>query len=238
MDDFVRLLKFGRPYMGAVVAAMGCMLGVSAFTGAFAMIIKNVLDDVFINRNREILQLIPAVILGIFLLKGAFRYGQDYLMGYAGQGLIRDLRGVVFDHLQWLGPRFYGTNPTGTLVSRILNDVAMLREMINKSFTSLLSDSITLVVLMGVVVYRDWRLALISLCVAPVTIWPIAYFGRRMKRISRVSQETVADLTSSLSEAILGHRVVQSFTAEEREQQRFAAHNKRYFRKVMKKTHA
>ena len=170
MADFVRLLKFGRPFMGTVLAAMVCMLGVSAFTGAFAMIIKNVLDDIFINRNREFLQLIPAVILVIFVLKGAFQYGQDYLMGYAGQGLIRDLRGVVFDHLQWLGPRFYGTNPTGTLVSRILNDVSMLREMINKTFTSLLADSMTLVVLLGVVVYRDWQLALISLCVAPVTI--------------------------------------------------------------------
>ncbi|HEX9593333.1 MAG TPA: lipid A export permease/ATP-binding protein MsbA [bacterium] len=238
MDDFLRVLGFGRPFMGAVLAAMVCMLGVSAFTGAFALVIKNVLDDVFINRNREVLRLIPGVILGIFLLKGAFQYGQDYLMAYAGQGLIRDLRGAVFDHLQWLGPRFYGANPTGTLVSRILNDVAMLREMINKTFTSLLSDSITLVVLLGVVVYRDWQLALISLCVAPVTIWPIAYFGRRMKRISRVSQETVAELTSSLNEAIIGHRVVQSFTAEDREQQRFAAHNKRYFRKMMKKAQA
>jgi len=238
MDDAVRLLRYARRYLATALLAMVCMVGVAGFTGAFALLIKNVLDDVFVNRDQQMLAIIPWVILAIFLLKGVFYYGQQYLMGYLGQGVIRDIRGAIFDHLQGLGLRFFGANPTGTLVSRILNDVNLLEEMIRKSFTSMLSDSITLVVLLGVVVYRDWQLALISLCAAPVTIWPIAVFGRRMKRVSRMSQETVADLTSFLTEALVGHRVVQAFTAEDRERGRFAEHNRRYFRKLMKKIQA
>jgi len=238
MKDILRLLRYARNYVGAGIVAMLCMAGVATFTGAFALLIKNVLDDVFINRDHEVLEFIPWAILAIFFLKGIFFYGQQYLMGYVGQGVVRDVRGAIFDHLQALGLRFFGANPTGTLVSRILNDVNLLDEMVRKSFTSLLSDSITLIVLLGVVVYRDWRLAVISLCVVPVTAWPISVFGRRMKRVSRVSQETVADLTSFLTEALIGHRVVQAFTAEDRERRRFAEHNARYFRKLMKKIQA
>ena len=90
MNDILRLLRYARPYLGAGIVAMVCMAGVATFTGAFALLIKNVLDDVFINRNRAVLQFIPWVILVIFLLKGIFFYGQQYLMGYLGQGVVRE----------------------------------------------------------------------------------------------------------------------------------------------------
>lgn len=236
--DFARLMRYLRPYIGRMVVAGLCMLGVAAFTGAFALLIKNVLDDVFISGDRLMLRVIPGAILVTFFLKGLFYYGQQYLMGYIGQGVIRDLRGEVYDHLQEMDLRFYETHPTGNLVSRTLNDVNVLKETIDTSFTSLLSDSITLVALLGVVVYRDWRLALIALGVTPLALWPIRLFGRRMKRISRLSQEAVADLTDFLAESLAGHRVIQAFTAEGRARERFEEHNHLYFRKLMKKTQA
>ncbi len=236
--DFRRVMGYLRPYIPRMVAAGLCMLGVAAFTGAFALLIKNVLDDVFIHGDRFMLKVIPGAILATFFLKGLFYYGQQYLMGYIGQGVIRDLRGEVYDHLQEMDLRFYETHPTGNLVSRTLNDVTVLKETIDTSFTSLLSDSITLITLLGVVVYRDWRLALIALGVTPVALGPIRYFGRRMKRISRLSQEAVADLTDFLTESLAGHRVIQAFTAEARARERFGEHNHLYFRKLMKKTQA
>ncbi len=238
LGDFRRLMRYLRPYIPRMVVAGLCMLGVAAFTGAFALLIKNVLDDVFISGDRFMLKVIPAAILGTFFLKGLFYYGQQYLMGYIGQGVIRDLRGEIYDHLQEMDLRFYETHATGNLVSRTLNDVTVLKETIDTSFTSLLSDSITLITLLGVVVYRDWKLALIALGVTPVALGPIRYFGRRMKRISRLSQEAVADLTDFLTESLAGHRVIQAFTAEGRARERFAEHNHLYFRKLMKKTQA
>jgi len=237
-EEFRRVLRYLRPYIPRMVAAGFCMLGVAAFTGVFALLIKNVLDDVFIRGDRFMLTLIPGVILATFFLKGLFYYGQQYLMGFIGQGVIRDLRGEVYDHLQEMDLRFYQTHPTGNLVSRTLNDVNLLKETIDTSFTSLLSDSITLVTLLGVVVYRDWKLALIAFGVAPLALWPIRLFGQRMKQISRRSQETIADLTDFLTESLAGHRVIQAFTAEARARERFAAHNQLYFRKLMKKTQA
>ena len=238
LGDFRRVLSYLRPYIPRMVVAGLCMLGVAAFTGAFALLIKNVLDDVFISGDRFMLKVIPGAILATFFLKGLFYYGQQYLMGYIGQGVIRDLRGQVYDHLQEMDLRFYETHPTGNLVSRTLNDVTVLKETIDTSFTSLLSDSITLITLLGVVVYRDWRLALIALGVTPLALWPIRLFGRRMKRISRLSQEAVAELTDFLTESLAGHRVIQAFTAEGRARERFGDHNHLYFRKLMKKTQA
>ncbi len=238
LADFARLMGYLRPYVPRMLAAGVCMLGVATFTGAFALLIKNVLDDVFISGDRFMLKLIPAAILATFFLKGLFYYGQQYLMGYVGQGVIRDLRGEIYDHLLEMDLRFYETHATGNLVSRTLNDVTVLKETIDTSFTSLLSDSITLVTLIGVVFYRDWKLALIALGVTPVALLPIRYFGRRMKRISRLSQEAVADLTDFLTESLAGHRVIQAFTAEGRMRRRFADHNQLYFRKLMKKTQA
>src|SRR5512139_1631329 len=106
MELYRRLLQFVRPYWKRLAGAMVCMLMVSAATSASAFLVKPVLDDVFFKKDLVMLQLIPLAIVGLFLLKGVFDYGQSYLMSYVGQRIITDLREKIYHHLHSLSLPF------------------------------------------------------------------------------------------------------------------------------------
>ena len=234
MDNYKRLLKYLRPYWKRLAIAMLCMFGVGLMTGSLAMIVKDVLDDIFINHDAEMLRLIPIALILIYLVKGVFYYAQSYLMGYVGQSVVRDLRDELYSHIQIQPLSFFAKNPTGTLMSRVTYDVNMISRAVAEAFSSLLRDSFTLIVLIGVVFYRDWQLALIALIIYPSAIYPITKFGRKMRKIGTKSQELMGDVTSFLHETIAGARIVKAFGMEKYESARFAEVNRKIFRLIMK----
>ncbi len=217
-----------------MAGAMICMLFVSAATSASAFLVKPVLDDVFFKKDLTMLKLIPLAIVGIFLLKGVFDYGQAYLMSHVGQRIIADLREKIYNHLQSLSLSFFTRNPTGVLMSRITNDVSMVQGAVTDAVTGLLKDLFTIIGLVGVVFYRDWRLAIIALVVFPLAVYPIVKFGRKLRSYSSRSQTTMGDISTILLETISGNRIVKAFNMEEYEQKRFARENRKLFSIQMK----
>ncbi|MBU4074365.1 MAG: ABC transporter permease, partial [Proteobacteria bacterium] len=163
---------------------MLCMLVVGATTSALAFLVKPALDEIFLKKNSEMLKWIPLAIIAIYLTKGACNYAQTVLMNFIGQRIIADLRADLYRKIQTQSLAFFTKNPTGILMSRITNDVGYIQGAVSEAVTALLKDSFTLVGLVFVIFYRDWRLAIIAMFVFPLAVYPIAKFGQKMRRIA------------------------------------------------------
>jgi subfamily B ATP-binding cassette protein MsbA len=229
-----RMLAYVRPYKGRLLLAMLFMIVVSSFRGAIAFLVKPALDDIFINKDTTRLAVIPALVLGVYLVKGVCEFAQSYLMKGVGQRVIRDIRDHLYRHMQSLSLSFYMRHPTGVLMSRVTNDVGLMQGAVTEAVTGLIKDVFSALFLVGVVFYRDWRLALVALVAFPLAIWPIARFGQKLRRTSIRTQEVTGGLTSHLQETISGAKLVKSFGAEEYEVDRFATRNTKLFRLSMK----
>lgn len=229
-----RMLAYVRPYTMRLLFAMLFMIAVSSFRGAIAFLVKPALDDIFINKDATRLAVIPALVLGVYLLKGVFEFAQSYLMSGVGQRVIRDIRDHLYRHMQSLSLSFYMRHPTGVLMSRVTNDVGLMQGAVTEAVTGLIKDVFSALFLVGVVFYRDWKLALVALVAFPLAFWPIARFGRKLRRTSIRTQEITGGLTSHLQETISGAKLVKSFGAEEYEVDRFATRNAKLFRLSMK----
>ena len=234
MHLYRRLLEFVKPHWTRLAGAMVCMLFVSAATSASAFLVKPVLDDVFFKKDLTMLKLIPLAIVALFILKGLFDYGQAYLMSYVGQKIIADLREKIYNHLQSLSLSFFTRNPTGVLMSRITNDVGLVQGAVTEAVTGLLKDLFTIVGLVGVVFYRDWRLAIVALVVFPLAVYPIVRFGKKLRSYSTRSQTAMGDISTILMETISGNRIVKAFNMEDYERARFAKENRKLFGILMK----
>lgn len=234
MNIYKRLLRLARPHVTKFVFAMLCMLMVGAATSAIAFLVKPALDEIFLEKNMNMLTLIPLAIVILYLLKGACSYGQTLLMSYIGQRVVTDLRNELYSHLQKQALSFFAKNPTGTLMSRITNDVGFIQGAVSVAVTSLLKDTFTIICLVFVVFYRDWKLAIVAMIVFPLTIYPIAKFGEKMRKIATRTQITMGSFSSLLQETISGARIVKAFGMEGYENERFARENERLFRLMMK----
>jgi subfamily B ATP-binding cassette protein MsbA len=234
-DIYLRILKFVRPHWPRLLAAMVCMGGVSAITAAFALLTKNALDDIFINKDRFMLTVIPLVVMGLGVIKGFFSFGEGYLMNYVGQRVVADLRHRLYSHLQTLSLSFFDRTPTGVLMSRITNDVNSIQGAVSDAVTGMIKDVFTAIGLIGVVFYRDWLLALVAIFVFPLAAFPFIKFSRKLRKISRRALETIAYISTFLQETIIGHRIVKAFNMEAYENSRFNDANERYFKYLMKR---
>ncbi len=234
MKIFRRLLKLARPHLPKFFLALLCMLAVGALTSSLAFLVKPALDEIFIKKDGRMLTWIPLSIILLYLLKGACNYAQTIIMSYIGQRIIADLRNSLYWQIQRQSLAFFTKHPTGLLMSRITNDVAYVQGAVSEAVTSLLRDSSTLIFLIFVVFYRDWQLAIIGMLVFPVTIFPIAKFGRKMRTVATSTQVTMGTLTSMLQETIAGTRIVKAFGREDYENQRFARNNERLLELTLK----
>jgi subfamily B ATP-binding cassette protein MsbA len=235
-DDslYKRLLLLVKPFWLKLLGAMGCMVCVALLTSLMAWMVQPVMDDIFVNKRRDMLNLLPMAIILLFFFKGIFSYGSVYLISYVGQRIVADLRQSLYDHLQTLSMSFFDHTPTGVLMSRITNDVNLIQGAVSQSVTSVLKECFTIMGLVGVVFVRDWKLATIAMAVFPLAVVPIVKFGQRMRRISQRNQATLGSMSALLQETISGSRIVKAFNMEEFEKDRFRVENKRLFRLVLK----
>ena len=233
-DRHKRLFDLIKDNRLRLFLAMLCMLVMAAATSATAFLVKPVLDDIFFNKNVRMLTLIPVAVIMIYLLRGFGMYGQEYLMSYVGQGIIRRLRNMLYDHIQDLPLSFFHAEKTGVLMSRITNDVNIIKSMVSTAVTSVLRDCFTIIGLTGVIFYRDWKLALYAIIILPVAFLPIVQFGRRVRRVSTGCQESMADLNSFLHETFSGNKIVKAFGMEAYEKQRFHEKTRSLFHLEMK----
>lgn len=222
-----RILALVKSQWLRLLVAMLCMMLVAAVIAATAYLVKPVLDEIFFKKDMRMLKLLPFAVIMLFLLKGVFYFWQAYLMNYVGHSIIKHLRDELYSHIQMLPLSFFQKNETGVLMARIMNDVNIVKGMVSNAITGVLKDFFTIIGLLFVIFYRDWKLALIAIVVFPVAVIPIVKFGRRMRRLSTKCQEAIADMSSLLHETFTGNRIVKAFGMEPYE-------NKRFFEKTLR----
>ena len=234
MGTFKRLLLMARQYYVRFILAVICMIIAGGLQSALPLIAKPAIDEIFVSKNIDALKWIPFAVVAIFLFKGLCNYGQNIIMSSIGLRIVTDLRNKLYDQIQQQSLSFFADHPTGLLMSRITNDVQSVQTASAEAITALVKDSFMLVGLVGVIFYTDWKLALIAMIVFPLTIYPIAMFGRKMRKVTTSTQITMGTLNSLLQETISGTRIVKAFGMEKYESKRFAAENEKLFKYNMK----
>jgi subfamily B ATP-binding cassette protein MsbA len=234
-DRQKKIISLVLAYWKRLALAALCMVVVAVANGAMAFLVKPVMDDIFISKNREMLILIPGVAVLVFFLKGIGSYGSEYLMNHIGETIIRFFRNSLYEKITDLPIAFIHKEKTGVLMSRITNDVNIVKGMVSTAVINVFRDFFTVIAFLFVIFYRDWQLALGAFIVLPLAFYPIVIFGRRVRKFSTGSQETMADLNSFLHETFTGSKIIKIFNLEALEKQRFQDKTGALFRLEMKK---
>ena len=296
MRDFLRLMRYVRPYWRRLLAALLCMAVFAALSGvSLGMILPfvNVLfeEQALLTGGGDVAIVAPAEIPGepagsagdlldtvvddiesrdiglggingelrirllavfasdtpqsallkiciglivVFLVRAIVFYLQALLMITLEQRVIRDLRNAIFSHLTRLSLSFFQRGQTGQLISRVTNDVMLVRGALVATFAQMFREALLAIIYLGVAVWISWRLSIITVLVLPPMMLLIGRLGIRLRRRNVRIQEKMADITSTLEESISGIRVVQAFSMEEYERKRFFSHTAGYLRRFVR----
>lgn len=213
-----------EPYKVILVIAVIASLITASTNGALAVAVKYVLDDIFDAKNYTYLFILPVAVMIIYVAKSSFLFLQNFLMSYIGNKVIEKLRNETFEKMIHLPVKYYAEESTGALMSRITNDINLVQSSI-PTIINMLRAVVTMVGLIGVIIYMNWQLALVAIVLYPIFIYPLSVISRKLRRYSTRGQESMGILTSVLQESFSGIRVVKAFIAENKEQKRFEEAN-------------
>ena len=215
-----------------IALAFVCMGIAGGSTASRAWLMEPVLDRIFIARDSSLLLLLAGAALMLALVKGLADYTQTVLMSRVGQRVITDVQTALYARLIRADLAYFNAHPSGILISRLMNDVSLLRSAAANVLTGIGRDAVTVVFLVGVMFYQDWALALVAFFAFPLAIRPIVSIGRRMRRVSVNTQVELGQLTTLLSQTFQGARQVKSYGMEDYEERRAAGLFERLFRLI------
>ncbi len=230
---YMRLLACARPYARRLAAALACMFVASACNIVPPWLLKNVVDDVLIQKDLAMLNTLPFLLVVLFIGKGLASYGHQYLMNWTGQRVVMDLRLLLYDHLQRMSLKYLYGKRLGELMSRITNDVSILQNLVTSVLVNLVVQAVTFVGMVAFLLYINWRLSLVAFAVIPLTVLILDRASRRLRSVGHEIQSELASLSAVVQEAFGAIRVVRSFATEDLELERFGRSNRDNFRAVM-----
>jgi subfamily B ATP-binding cassette protein MsbA len=225
-----------RPYFRHIALAIACMVVLAATTATYAWLMEPILNEIFENKDRTMLVVLPLAVIVLFLIKGAAGYGQAVLMRYVGLRITTDMRIRLFTHLMPADLAFYHNTATGELISRLTNDLKLVRKAGATALTGMIKEFLTLVFLVAVMFYQNWPLALSAAFVFPLAVLPIVRIGRRMRKTSTKTQVKMGRFTTILNETFQGVRHVKAYGMEDYEIDRATGAVEQVFRLLIKKS--
>ena len=234
-----RLYDLIAPLKVWVFFSMVCMAGYNIFSAAPAYYAKDIVDAIAYGDNPELKQyfLVGLGMIIVFAVKGLFFFGHNYSVGHLVQSLIVKLRQKLFDHLVNLSLTFFSRSKTGDLISRFTNDLHVFQNMLQVGVTGPFRDIPQFFLLLGIMFFRSWQLAFVTMIIIPIAIFFIQIFGQRNKIAVSKRQISFGGLSSLLVETITGVRVVKAFGMEKYESKRFKDANddlyKNHMRSIM-----
>ncbi|MBU1091010.1 MAG: ABC transporter ATP-binding protein/permease [Candidatus Omnitrophica bacterium] len=257
MRQYLKLLKFVRPYLKIFSLAAICMTFSAVFDGVSLAMIVPLADKVLNNKKIIIPTKLPAFladfvdkinntessvllyymaisILGLFFFKGIFNFFQGYLMSDIGQKVVRDIRSKLYHKLQFLSLDYFTHKRGGEMISRVTNDVNLVENAVSYGSTDLVYQGLQVIIFTSLTFFIHFKLALVSFVLLPLISFPIVKVGRALRKLSKRSQEKMADINSSLYETIIGTRIVKAFNMEDYEIKKFDRANHDYYRIRMK----
>jgi len=229
-DALRRLAGFLLPYRYRVAAALGALVVAAACWLALGQGIKHVIDGGFAGGEPRALDQALAGMLGIAAVLALATWLRFYLMMSLGERVVTDLRRAVFGHILGLEPAFFEATRTGEVMSRLTNDATLLQQVIGYGLSMFLRNALMMVGAAAMLFVTSWKLAVLVLLGVPVTLLPILVLGRRVRRLSRASQDRVAQVSAYVDEAVHEIRTVQAYVHEEADRASFGRHAEAAYR--------
>ncbi len=233
-EVFKRFKSFYKEYIPQFVIAIIGMIMASVGTAVSAWLVKPVLDYIFIQKDETLLYLLPYAIIAIYFIKSLGVYLQAYFTAYIGQDIVRRFRYNQLSNILSLDMSFFHKYRSGELMSRIMGDIERIRSIVSNLIPELVREFVTIIGLLCVVIYQSPTLALFSLIVLPAAFYPLSRLAKRMRRISRTSQETSSDITSVLSQIFSNIEIVKANNAQKKELDKFGTQNDKIFKLNLK----
>ena len=235
-SSYVRLLGYCKPYKMRLAAALACMVLSAIFGIIPPWLIKNVVDDVLINKQSSTLNLLAVGIVALYILKAVFGYGHMYLMTWVGQKVVIDIRLELYDHTQRLSLAKLYSKRSGEFLSRITNDVATLQNILAAVVVDFVVQGCTFIGIIGFLLFINWKLTLVTFVVTPLAVLVIDKASSKLREVGGTIQEKLAMVAAIAQEALSSIRIVRAFVTEEKEYARFENESNRHFKAVMKGT--
>ncbi|HCS23191.1 MAG TPA: ABC transporter ATP-binding protein [Alphaproteobacteria bacterium] len=214
------LRQYVRPYVGTLAVAIVLMMISAAMTGAMAKLMEPIIDKIFTQQRRDMLFPVAGMVLLVFVVRGLATYGHTVMMNRMAQRCIADMQRDMFAHLVYADLAFFHGQQSGMLLSRFVSDVNHIRAALNQSLTGLGKNVFTLLFLVGVMVYQDWKMTLVSIFAFPAAAYFVARLGKKLRKVSTSTQVETGQLTSMLGQAFQGSKHVKSYGMEEFEKGR------------------
>jgi ATP-binding cassette subfamily B protein len=205
----------GREYLGLYIVTIICLAVMAATTGLAAWIMKPLVDDIFVHRMYERAPIICGSVILIFFVRGIANYGQAVTLAKIGNNVVARYQKRVFQHLMRLGVDFFNETRSGRLAARINENVGGVRDLMGLTLRSVAGDIVSLIGLIGVMVWQQPYLAASVLVVGPPLVWAVNYIMRRVRRVTRESVTINSHLIGAMQEAVQGIAVVKAFTMED-----------------------
>ncbi len=224
------LIGYKRQFILAIIGMFAVAIG----TAGTAQIIKPVLDDVFVAKDATMLGVIPFLLIGVFSLKGIGQYIQTYYMSYIGLDVVRKLRNNLVIHLTYQDMAFFQTMHSGEILSRITNDITRIQNVVTTMIPNFIRESLTIVALTGYVIYESPKLAFYFLIIMPLALYPLSLLAKKMKKYSKLSQVSTANMTARLGEIFSNIEVIKSNSTQAIESKKFADENQSVFKYLLK----
>lgn len=222
-----RLLGYARPHLGMFSIGVVGMAIFAATDSLLAYLVQRFLGGAFVNPDPRILWAIPLGAIALFLLRGIGDYVANYFPGWVGRQVIKALRAELFAHYLRLPSRYFDGAVTGGMLSRLTYNIELVAEATTHAITVLIRDTLTILGLLGMLFWLNWRLAAFVLILAPPISWLIQYINRSFRRYSARIQASMGDVTRVTKEALDAQRVIKVFNAQPYEEALFDAANER-----------
>lgn len=219
-----RLIReYLRPYLGQLTLAFVFMALAAAMTAAIAQLMQPVLDDVLGTQGRgNEIWFVSTLVFVVFLVRGLATYIHTIMMNKIGQSIVADIQKSLFDKFMVMDLAFFHANPSGQLISRVINDVNVMRVAVSDSLTGLGKSLLTLIFLIAVMFYQDWKLSIAAFIIFPFAAGFVSYLGRKLRLVSGDIQDEMAGLSDILSQIFHGIRQVKAYGMEGYESKRSA----------------
>lgn len=231
---FKRYLPYIKEYkLQYFLVLIGIVLTVSATTGT-AQIMKPLMDEMFIAREEEMLYFIPIALIGIYFLKAVGSYVQSIYMSYIGQHIVTRFREMLLEKIISLDMTFLYLNRSGELISRVTNDIGRIQYFVSNMLPELFREGLTVMALVGYVIYLNPTLAFYALIVVPLIVYPLIIIAKKLKKYSHRSQAKNADVVTRLTEVFNNSEIIKANATERYELDRFRLQNWEFFKINMK----
>lgn len=234
LNFFKKFLPYIRQYYFRFFLAMLAGILSALCTAGISYIVKPVLDEIFVNKDALKLYFLPFILSLLYVGKASGAYAQTCLMGYIGEGIVKQIRNRMLEKMLELDLSFFNKNRNGELLARITNDIALVRNAVSTIVADFIREGVSAIALIALVIYQSPKLALIGLLTIVLALLPLSIIIRRLKKISLKAQEKNADITSRLSEVFNNIEIVKTSNGEALENQRFQEENEKFFKINMK----